>query len=265
MYFPAEMPIKNFIALSNNYEKTQPISVASGHFHSITYRISGKKLITDESGKTFVSKSGSITYLPRNVAYVSDTVEGGSMYCLHFELEYEDPKAEAFAFTPKILSPSAFENTFKELCENYNVSSQRNYSCMAQLYNLLAMIKKEVEQSAGKAIPKRMSDSKDIIDKNFSDSSLSVASLAKKASVSEAYFRREFKACFGTSPIEYIRTIRTEHAKMLLRSGLYSVSETAVESGFESISYFSSTFKKLCGITPTEYALNNITYYDKNR
>ena len=257
MYFPAEMPIKNFIALKNNYEKTQPITVASGHFHTITYRISGKKLITDDSGKTFVSKSGSITYLPKNITYTSDTVEGGSMYSLHFELEYEDPQAEAFAFTPKILSTSAFENAFKDLCENYNISSPRNYVCMAQLYSLFAMIKKEVEQSVSKAISKRMSESKDIIDKCFGDSTLSVSSLASNAGVSEAYFRREFKACFGASPIEYIRTIRTEHAKMLLRSGLYSVSETALESGFDSISYFSSTFKKLCGITPTEYALNN--------
>ena len=257
MYFPAEMPIKNFIALKNNYEKSQPITVAPGHFHTITYRISGKKIITDESEKTFVSKSGSITYLPKNIAYTSDTIEGGTMYSLHFELEYEDPKAEAFTFTPKILPPSAFENAFKDLCENYSISSPRNYICMAQLYNIFAMIKKEAEQSAVRFIPKRMSDSKDIINKNFSDSALSVASLALKAGISEAYFRREFKACFGASPIEYIRTIRTEHAKMLLRSGLYSVSETALESGFESISYFSSTFKKLCGITPTEYALNN--------
>ena len=256
MYFPDELPIKRFIVLVNNYEKAQPISVASGHFHTITYRISGKKLITDESGKTFISKSGSITYLPKNTAYISDTVEGGSMYSLHFELEYEDPQAEAFAFTPKILSPSAFENAFKDLFKNYNISSPRNYNSMARLYSLFAMIKKETEQSARKVIPKRISESKDIIDRFFSDSTLSVAALAKNAGISEAYFRREFKACFGTSPIEYIRNVRIENAKMLLRSGLYSVSEIATESGFDSISYFSSTFKKLCGITPSEYAEN---------
>lgn len=254
MYFPDEMPIKRFIVLINNYEKTQPITVASGHFHSITFRMSGKKVITDENGKVMASEKGSITYIPKNIGYISDTPEGGTMYSLHFELEHEDPKAEAFVFTPKRLSTSIFENAFRSLCESYNISSPHNYDCMAHLYSLLALIKKETEQTSNIIISKRMSLAKETIDKGFADTTLTVENLTKASGVSEAYFRREFKACFGTSPIDYIRKIRIENAKLLLRSGLYSVSETAIESGFDSISYFSTTFKKLCGITPTEYA-----------
>lgn len=254
MYFSDEMPLKSFIVLTNNYKKTQPITVAPGHFHSITFRTSGKKVITDENGKVMVSEKGSVTYIPKNVGYVSDTPEGGSMYSLHFELEYEDPKAEAFVFTPKILSASIFENAFKSLYESYNISSPRNYDCMAQLYSLLALIKKETEQNSNVVISKRMATAKAVIDKSFADTSLTVEALARESGVSEAYFRHEFKICFGRSPVDYIRNIRIENAKLLLRSGLYSVSETAIESGFDSISYFSSTFKKLCGITPTEYA-----------
>ena len=254
MYFPNEMPIKSFIALNNKYEKTQPITVASGHFHSITFRLSGKKVITDENGRTFVSEKGSITYLPKNVAYSSDAIEGGNMYSVHFELEHEDPLSEAFVFLPKIVSSAVFENTFKELCESYSVSSPCNYRCTSLLYSIFDMIKRETEQAHGTPVPKRMADAHDTVDRCFNDANLSVSHLAAEAGVSETYFRREFKKCFGMSPIDYIRSVRIENSKLMLKSGLYQISEIATGCGFDSISYFSSTFKALCGINPTQYA-----------
>ncbi len=256
MYFPEEMSIKNFIALNNRYEKTQPITVAAGHFHSITFRLSGKKVITDDSGRVLVSEAGCITYLPKNVSYLSDTAEGGSMYSLHFELEYEDPSAEAFVFTPKIVPSAAFEKAFRELCESYSVTSPRNYRSMALLYSLLEIIKKEINQNDGIPISKRMSIARDTIDRCFNDSTLCVTLLAKNAGVSDTYFRKEFKKSFGVSPIDYLRAVRIENSKIMLRSGLYQISEIATECGFDSISYFSATFKKMCGITPTQYAIN---------
>lgn len=253
MYFPDEMPIKSFIALNNKFEKTQPITVASGHFHSITFRLSGKKIITDEGGRRFVSEKGSVTYVPKNIAYSSDTQEGGNMYSVHFELEYEDPNAEAFVFTPKGVSSSAIEKVFKALCDSYSITTPRNHKSMTLLYTLFDLIKRETEQT-DIPIPKRMADALDTVSRCFNDPELSVSMLAQKAGVSETYFRKEFKRCFGISPIDHLRSVRIENSKLMLRSGLYQISEIATECGFDSISYFSATFKKLCGITPTEYA-----------
>lgn len=255
MYFPDEMPIKSFMVLNNKFEKTQPITVASGHFHSITFRLSGKKVITDESGRTFVSEKGSITYLPKNVAYSSDAMEGGQMYSIHFELDHEDPSAEAFVFIPKAISSSVFENAFKDLYDSYSVTAPRNHRSMILLYSLFDMIKRETGQTHEIPVPKRISDARDTIDRYFNDAALSVSGLATKAGVSETYFRREFKKCFGVSPIDYIRSVRIENSKLMLKSGLYQISEIATECGFDSISYFSATFKKLCGITPSQYAI----------
>ena len=240
--------------LNNKFEKTQPIAVAAGHFHSITFRLSGKKVITDESGRRFVSEKGSVTYLPKNVAYSSDAVEGGQMYSIHFELEHEDPSAEAFVLVPKVVSSLAFEKAFRELCDSYSVSSHCNYKCTSLLYGIFDMIKRETEQAHEMPIPKRMTDARDTVDKCFNDATLSVSRLASEAGVSEAYFRREFKKCFGISPINYIRSVRIENSRLMLKSGLYQISEIATECGFDSISYFSATFKKLCGITPSQYA-----------
>ena len=94
---------------------------------------------------------------------------------------------------------------------------------------------------------------KEYLDENICDSSLRVSELAEMCEVSEVYFRREFKKFYGTSPMDYIKRRRIEVAQGLLQTGLCSVTETAFQSGFESISYFSSEFRRLTGMSPSEY------------
>ena len=77
--------------------------------------------------------------------------------------------------------------------------------------------------------------------------------MAAQTGWSEVYFRRAFRAAFGTSPLAYIRRVRLENAKALLRTGYYSVTETATRCGFDSVSYFSYTFRRETGVTPSAY------------
>ena len=99
-----------------------------------------------------------------------------------------------------------------------------------------------------------MRNAKRLIDESFGRAELTVSRLASEAGVSSVYFRREFKGCFGISPIEYIKKVRIENAKALLSTAMYSVSEVATHCGFDSISYFSYEFKRITGETPSGYA-----------
>jgi AraC-like DNA-binding protein len=47
--------------------------------------------------------------------------------------------------------------------------------------------------------------------------------------------------------------VRINNAKQLLRSGYYSVTDVALECGFENVGYFSYTFKQLTGVSPTAF------------
>ena len=58
----------------------------------------------------------------------------------------------------------------------------------------------------------------------------------------------------GQSPLSYIKNVRMHHASILLQENKISVSEIAYSLGFESLAYFSRTFKKATGKSPTEYA-----------
>lgn len=77
--------------------------------------------------------------------------------------------------------------------------------------------------------------------------------LAEVSHYSLRHFIRLFNEMYRTTPQKYITNIRIRHACALLReSGLY-VSEVAVKCGFNDINYFTRTFKKTVGMSPTQF------------
>ena len=61
------------------------------------------------------------------------------------------------------------------------------------------------------------------------------------------------KSVFNTSPNNYLLNQRIERAKELLRQPDVYVADVAYRSGFSDPKYFSKCFKKLTGMTPTEF------------
>jgi len=59
--------------------------------------------------------------------------------------------------------------------------------------------------------------------------------------------------CFDCAPVVYLKNVRLENAKILLESGLYTISETAGLCGFHSVSYLSKEFSRKYGMSPREY------------
>ena len=80
-----------------------------------------------------------------------------------------------------------------------------------------------------------------------------VAYLAKTAHISEAYFRRLFKAEYNTSPKKYISKLRIKYASELIATGYYSLPQVAEMSGFSDYRYFSVEFKRHMGCSPSKY------------
>ncbi len=81
---------------------------------------------------------------------------------------------------------------------------------------------------------------------------ITIDELAKLTYLSEAAFCRFFKKMNGMTFIEYLNRYRIHQAKQLLHQG-HSVTDTCFQSGFESLSYFNKTFKKLAGMNPMQF------------
>lgn len=93
----------------------------------------------------------------------------------------------------------------------------------------------------------------DEIDNNITNPQFSVASLAERMGITRATLHKRVKALTGLSPVELVRTIRIQKACDLLKEKKYSVADVAEQTGFNSVSYFISSFKQVVGRTPGDY------------
>jgi AraC-like DNA-binding protein len=82
---------------------------------------------------------------------------------------------------------------------------------------------------------------------------LTIERLSAVAYMSQSHFFRSFKQEFGISPMEYIIQERLELAKRYLAAPTATVTDACFRSGFNSINYFCTLFKKHEGISPKAY------------
>src|SRR3954447_22965657 len=92
----------------------------------------------------------------------------------------------------------------------------------------------------------------DLADARYTEP-LEVEDLARAAGLSKAHFSREFRRTFGESPYVYLLTRRLERAAALLRNTDHSIAEVCLEVGLQGVGSFTTSFKRMYGVTPTAY------------
>lgn len=85
------------------------------------------------------------------------------------------------------------------------------------------------------------------------DDEMSLAAVARVANMSATYFSEKFKEMTGINFVDYVSRTRVEKARNLLLDPNRRVNEVAFEVGFQSLSQFNRTFKKVAGQSPREY------------
>lgn len=90
-----------------------------------------------------------------------------------------------------------------------------------------------------------------ILEANFEKENFGVRELAGKLLISRSQLHRKFKAALGITASAYLNEFRLKKAMALLRQGKFSASEVAFAVGFNSPSYFSTSFKKHYSYSPT--------------
>ena len=90
------------------------------------------------------------------------------------------------------------------------------------------------------------------INNNYADQ-IPLSEIAREFNMSPKYFCRFFKNSFNKTFIEYVNAVRIEHAMKLLADRDITITETALSCGFLNMSYFTRTFRKITGFTPSAY------------
>ena len=93
---------------------------------------------------------------------------------------------------------------------------------------------------------------KDYVDKNYCDN-ISLTSISKTFCISSGYLSVLFNEHIGQNFIDYLLNLRIYKAKNLLKGTDMKVYEIADKVGYRDAYYFSTAFKKIVGINPTDY------------
>ncbi len=169
------------------------------------------------------------------------------------------PNQEEFTRTTKQLLSWGAEVNLKALEEAYfqtRVFDREQYAAMLRLLSTfaehLATISNSIEPAGSAVEPPLVGSAKCYIQDRFQEK-ISLDEAAKAVNASTRHFCKVFKEATGLTFTDYLARVRVEKAKNRLQNPHLRVSEVAFETGFESISQFNRSFKRITGLAPTQY------------
>ncbi|MGN0115676.1 MAG: helix-turn-helix domain-containing protein [Acutalibacteraceae bacterium] len=219
----------------------------------LSFKIYGKSEFY-QNGKTYISDSKTVIFLPKGASYSAKTVSDSECIVVNFNAENAD-------FSDELLQiPIAAENIDALISELKALSAAHSdefgqYRCMSKLYEIFELLFCHNAKSDGSALGLVI----EYIDSNIGKANITNAELAAVVGYSEVYFRKLFKRRFGISPIQYVISRKISYAKQLL-NGQYRIAEVAEKCGFNSVYHFSREFKRQTGKSPTEFAKQNLCF-----
>lgn len=148
----------------------------------------------------------------------------------------------------------AFSNMLQETVSRragWEMVTEANANLLLALIYRHYQEKRELQDYPSQSFD-RISRALEYIDTHFVES-ITLDQLARETSLSRTHLCKCFKDITGQTLFTYIEQVRVQHACYLLSTSGKSLTETAMESGFENISYFNRVFKKVCGCTPGQY------------
>lgn len=114
---------------------------------------------------------------------------------------------------------------------------------------LLAVLGRHERSTAPRGRPPWLRAARERLEETFR-APPTIAVLAHEAGVEPAYLARAFKRHTGCTPGEYVRSIRVERARTLLRGAELSLATIALELGYADQAHFTRQFRAAVGVTP---------------
>ncbi len=221
-------------------------------YHLLHYVVSGKgKLVADEkeysvkAGECFVIFPHEITY------YEADENEPWHYIWIGFESGVSLPSVLA----ERVLFFRKLADIFGRFQMLANMENGREAFLCAQIWEIISLLNSQ-EKSSSNKMKDYMEQAVSCIENEYM-MEISVQEIADRLNLNRSYFSTLFKAYLGVSPHRYLLDFRMKKAAELLVKYGYSVTETALSTGYSDVFTFSKMFKKKFGISPSLYQNQN--------
>lgn len=201
-------------------------------------------------GLVMRTESCELFYLPKGSSYYVKVISNGGCYAINFDADIDDEP-----FSVRLKNYEQVKKMFKSASNEWRTAYPvRQPAAMRALYDSIYMLcKSQMQEYIPSSKGSIIAPAVELINERFTDSSLTVASLAEACGVSEVYLRRIFSAIFGMSPVEYIIQKRMDYAKRLLSFGELGISRVAEICGYKEPCHFSREFRRRFGVPPGKY------------
>lgn len=238
------------VTVGTNYPQSPVYRPEGAAYHHIFFVEKGSGVLEIE-GKSFPLTEGAAVFMRKDVpvryygvgeefktawvTFVGDGVDGVLNYL----------GAEDFAFLKSDSIYPMIVNAYKLAEHNAppEVLSQSAYGILTTFFYELRAERKS----------SRLARAKHFVEENYAKM-LSVSDIAEALGVSESLVFRLFGEEEGTTPSDYIKSVRIRHAEQLLLSEpSLKIGEVAALSGFADEAYFCKVFKSKTGMTPKKY------------
>ena len=159
-----------------------------------------------------------------------------------FDLPYSDPNLKKMSVLP--VPALGGKQMIKNLLEILLIGIMRNESDKngsGEIFLIKGVNRSEITNKIISVLQKNVKNR------------LSVTDVCKEINYNKSYAFKIFKADTGLPIMAYFNRLKSEYAKKLLRETDKTITEIACELSFDSPNYFSKTFGKHIGYTPSKY------------
>ncbi len=229
------------------------------HWHEhieLLYIKSGSFIVTGGDVTNTLSKGDVIVFTPDCVHALQSIGNGCEYYCITIDRRF----CSNFGI-PASHGQFSWVSTGGDINSCYSkiirlMRTQPLYyreEVKALILRILAIVYRSYNLSAeicGNVNNKMISQAIEYLNTHFSEP-VTVEELSEYVGFSKYYFCRSFKQVTGKTVVDYLNHLRCLNAKRLILSGQYNISESARLSGFNNLSYFSRTYIKHMGKSPS--------------
>lgn len=218
---------------------------------AFAFKTEGKTVYVQNNTK-IISDPNHLIFLPKGADYSFTVEEAGE--CILFELDFgsDIPFDKITSFTLKNSSDILSYALNAERFWTYKKQGFRN-KCMSYIYNILSNVSAENSyfNSSKYDIIK---PSVKYIEEHLDDPDMDTEFLSSLSGISVPYFRKIFIGIYKMPVAKYIESVRIGKARDLLKNDFGTVGDVAECVGYRNIYHFSKAFKKVTGMSPTEFS-----------
>ena len=200
-------------------------------------------------------------YLPRDTAYHSLWHTSSNFVVVDLLLQDGGGQDILFGDHPCVLfhdTHLVYDGLLAELADKADATGPFDWlERLSLCFKLLCHMARDTNRHESDTALSKIQRGITYLENNYC-SDFSVDVLADICNLSVSGFRRIFLECKGMSAVEYRNRLRIQKASELLRTGRYTVSEAADQTGIRDVKYFGKLFKRYTGTNPGTFKKGGI-------